>query len=458
MFRDRADAGQQLAARLSGLAGKDVVVLGLPRGGVAVAFEVARRLGAPLDVIVVRKLGVPFQPELGMGAIGEGGVRILNEEVVALAGVGPQEVEAVERRERAELDRRARQLRGQRPPVEIAGKVAVVVDDGIATGFTARAACQVARARGARRVVLAVPVGPEASVAELSRVADEVVCLATPPSFFAVGQWYQDFSQLSDAEVVALLETAAKGPSAGGRRPPGGEEPVELEAGGRRLAGQLWSPPEAQAVVVFAHGSGSGRHSPHNRTVASVLARAGLASLLVDLLTEQEQLERARVFDVALLAGRLAEATAWARRRPGWADLPIGYFGASTGAAAALWAAAEPGSGVGAVVSRGGRPDLAWERLGSVRCPTLLIVGSLDPEVLELNRRALERLGGEGRLEVVPGASHLFEEPGALEVVAEAARQWFSRHLLGQGEPPGGPARPGTEDGAGWAGGGGQPR
>ena len=209
MFRDRLDAGRRLAGELAHLEGEDVVVLGLPRGGVPVAFEVARALGAPLDVIVVRKLGVPFQPELAMGAIGEEGVLVLQPDVVRMAGVGEQELAAVERREGAELERRAARFRAGRPRPSLEGRTAVIVDDGIATGSTARAACQVARAQGAARVVLAVPVAPGSSASELSDAADELVILELPEPFFAVGEWYEDFSQISDDEVVTLLRRAA---------------------------------------------------------------------------------------------------------------------------------------------------------------------------------------------------------------------------------------------------------
>jgi putative phosphoribosyl transferase len=200
-----------LAEELMDLVDDDVVVLGLPRGGVPVAFEVARKLGAPLDVIVVRKLGVPFQPELGMGAIGEDGVCIVNREVLCGARIGEGELIAVERRERAELERLVHRFRGDRPRVSLVGRVAVLVDDGIATGSTARAACQVARAQGAARVVLAVPVAPSSSIATLADFADEVVCLEAPQYFHAVGEWYDDFSQTSDKRVVDLLELAAAG-------------------------------------------------------------------------------------------------------------------------------------------------------------------------------------------------------------------------------------------------------
>ena len=204
-FRDRADAGQQLAAHLGHLRGPDTVVLGLPRGGVPVAAEVARALDAPLDVVVVRKLGVPYRPELAMGALGEGGVVVRLEEVVRLAGVAEAAFADVERRENAELDRRLRHLRSVRPRVPLEGRAVVVVDDGIATGSTARAACAVVRAQGAASVVLASPVCAPDAAAALAEEVDEVVCVATPSRFGSVGRHYTDFRPTTDDEVVDLL-------------------------------------------------------------------------------------------------------------------------------------------------------------------------------------------------------------------------------------------------------------
>ncbi|MEU5845847.1 phosphoribosyltransferase [Saccharopolyspora shandongensis] len=204
-FENRRDAGRRLAGQLLHLREADAVVLGLPRGGVPVAYEVARALRAPLDVIVVRKLGVPTHPELGMGAIGEGEVRIINDEVLWKTGVNATELDEVERRERVELDRRAKLFRVDRRRVDVVGRTAIVVDDGIATGSTAHVACRVAREQGAARVVLAVPVAPPHALERLEEVTDEQVCLETPGWFMAIGQWYRDFAQTSDAEVVELL-------------------------------------------------------------------------------------------------------------------------------------------------------------------------------------------------------------------------------------------------------------
>jgi putative phosphoribosyl transferase len=388
-----------------------------------------------LDVIVVRKLGVPLQPELGMGAIGEGGARVLNAVVVRDAGVSSEQIAAIERTERAELARRVRRFRGARERLSVAGRTAIIVDDGIATGSTARAACRVARAQGASHVVLAVPVAPPESLESLRHDADEVVCVETPEYFFAIGQWYADFSQTPDDEVVALLESTGAGEKPavedlGHEARDVMDEEVEVHAGTVLLSGHLTLPGGARSVVMFAHGSGSSRHSPRNQFVASVLNRDRLGTLLFDLLTAEEELDRANVFDITLLARRLAEVTLWLRSELKMRHTRVGYFGASTGAGAALLAAAEPHAQIGAVVSRGGRPDLAASRLGEVRAPTLLIVGGRDELVLELNRKAKAQLRCENRLAIVPEATHLFEEPGALEIVADMASSWFTRHLL----------------------------
>lgn len=431
MFSNRVDAGRQLARSLQHLRGPDTVVLGLPRGGVPVAYEVASALDAPLDVIVVRKLGVPFQPELAMGAVGEEGVLVLNPEVVRLAHVGEAEMASVERRELAVVEDRAARFRAGRPRLPLDGKTALIVDDGVATGATARAACRVARELGAARVVLAVPVGPIHVEERFRDDADEVVCPSQPAEFYAVGQFYADFSQTTDDEVTGLLERRATtmGSPAPVMDGEAYDEDVRIPLGALELEGRLAVPAGAQGVVLFAHGSGSSRHSPRNRYVASVLQQAGIGTLLFDLLTTAEEHDRRLVFDVDLLATRLAGVTAWLREQPAAARLPIGYFGASTGAAAALWAAAAPDQDIAAVVSRGGRPDLAIPRLHHVRAATLLIVGGRDSMVLDLNREAQRHMRCENDLAVVRGASHLFEEPGTLAEAAGLARDWFRSHL-----------------------------
>jgi putative phosphoribosyl transferase len=210
-FLNRADAGRRLAeaVRSASASSDAVVVLGLPRGGVPVAAEVALALVSSLDVVVVRKLGVPFQRELAMGAIGEDGVRVENPEVLRACGLVSLDLDAAELRERPELERRAQAYRAGRPRIDLGGKAVIVVDDGIATGSSARAACAVVRAFGARHVIVAAPVASGRAAADLSAVADAVVVVATPEPFRAVGEWYDDFTQTTDDEVVRLLSTAA---------------------------------------------------------------------------------------------------------------------------------------------------------------------------------------------------------------------------------------------------------
>jgi putative phosphoribosyl transferase len=428
VFADRREAGRQLARRLEHWRGQDVVVLGLPRGGVPVAYEVAKALGAPMDVIVVRKLGLPFQPEVAMGAIGEDGARMLNRHIVARAGVSTEEIEQVEARERAVLEDRIVRFRKGRERIDLAGRTALVVDDGIATGATANVACQVARHLGAARVVLAAPVAPPEAV-EHAEGADEVVVMSMPRQFMAVGMHYNDFSPTSEEEVIALLDAAAAPREKDESASPDADEDVGIPVGDVILAGHLQVPPAATAVVVFAHGSGSSRHSPRNRYVASILQEAGLGTLLLDLLSVEEELDRANVFDIGLLADRLTAVTAWLGTRADTRACAVGYFGASTGAGAALLAAADPTSPVAAVVSRGGRVDLAAPRLGEVRAPTLMIVGSHDEYVLGLNRQAQAQMTCANRISVVLGATHLFEEPGTLAEAASLARDWFVEHL-----------------------------
>jgi len=428
-YRNRTEAGRRLATELREYADRpDVLILALPRGGVPVGYEVARALRAPLDVFIVRKLGVPAHPELAMGAIATGGIRVVDRTVMESFGVTDAELAAVAAAEEQELDRRERRYRAGQPPPDVAGKTVILVDDGLATGATMAAAATALRAERPARLVVAVPVAARETCRDIRRLVDHAVCAMTPEPFLAVGLWYEDFSETTDEEVRELLARgAAEMP------PPGNEREVRVGAGAVTLSGSLAVPAEARGVVLFAHGSGSGRHSPRNRYVAEQLRQAGMATLLMDLLTPAEEMEdqrtRALRFDIGRLAERVVAAVGWLDREPGTRGLPVGLFGASTGAAAALIAAAARPDVVEAVVSRGGRPDLAGDALERVRAPSLFIVGGRDQQVLELNRRAMDRMSAPVRLEVVPGAGHLFEEPGALAEVAGLAGDWLAGHL-----------------------------
>jgi putative phosphoribosyl transferase len=416
-FHDRLDAGRQLAQRLAHLRGQKPVVLAIPRGAVPMGRVIADALDGELDVVLVRKLGAPHNPELALGAIDEHGSVHMNPES-ALLTLPHRYVADVAQKQLDLIHARRRSYGVQ--PIPLRDRVVVVVDDGLATGATMFAALEAARAQDPQRLICAVPVAAADSLERVRRHADEVVCLATPEPFLSVGQWYEDFSAVEDADVIRVL--------AHGRT---STRSLRIDAGApSRLPADLTLPAQPRGLVVFVHGSGSSRLSPRNRAVAEALQQAGFATLLFDLLTPEEDNDPVARFDIPLLARRLGATLSQLHADPSLATMPIGLFGASTGAAAALIAAAEHPAHIAAVVSRGGRPDLAGEDVfPRVRAPTLLIVGGADHEVLALNRQALARLPREAELSIVPGATHLFEEPGALDQVAAAASAWFRRWL-----------------------------
>jgi putative phosphoribosyl transferase len=297
IFNDRAEAGRALARELSGYGGReDAIVLALPRGGLPVAYEVATALGLPLDVLTVRKLGLPFQPELAIGAIASGDVTILDERVVEELGIPRQEVIKIRNHELIELDRRERLYRRGRGALNLRGKLAIIVDDGVATGSTMKAAIEAVRRLAADRVVVAVPVAPARTRDAMQHIADDVICLSCPERFQAVGQWYAQFGQVSDKEVQRLLADARKLVTVGAAAPAldverrencaqletaldcdtpeaGGlaerlhihERHIHIDRPGFTLDGDLAIPAETRGIILFAHGSGSSRHSPRNK-------------------------------------------------------------------------------------------------------------------------------------------------------------------------------------------------
>ena len=396
-------------------------------------------LDVPLDIIVVRKLGVPYQPELAMGAIGEGGVRILNDRVVALTGVTPAQIDEAQTREEVELARRAVRFRGTRQRVPLAGRGRVDrrrrhrnrLDGTRRVQGRTRPGCRASRRRDAR--------APPDTVASLQDDADEVIVLHTPQQFFAIGQFYEDFAPTPDDEVVRLLAasrepvvaSAAEAGDAGD--PPDRDEEVEVHVGAATVGGHLTVPDGARAIVAVrgtaaaaaatAHATGSSRRPS---------TRAGLGTLLFDLLTPAEEHDRGE-----RVRHPVACAAGWSTSPGGCAPSPTGATrrsGTSARARAPVPPSGRPPNPTrcaspwchAAVV-----PTSRYARLGDVRSPTLLIVGGDDTLVLQLNREAQAQMQCETRLSVVPGASHLFEEPGTLQLAAELARDWFVDHLMG---------------------------
>lgn len=443
LYRDRTAAGKAVSRALRGLDGRrDVVVLGLPRGGVPVARVVADALDAPLDVIVARKLGVPGLGEVAFGAIVEGSREIVEDSVRWYIGIPNRVAAPIVARERTELDRRVRLYRAGAPMIDLRDRTVIIVDDGLASGATLRAAAVSVRLRRPARVIAAVPVASPAHCEDVRSVVDELVAVATPDPFETVSAWYEDFAPVGDAEVLRLLGRPAR---AGAREGEAGggvdlldERGIAIPIAGSAgraaasMIGELGLPDAAATgLAILAHGGGSSRNSYRNRYLAGRLRQGGWATIRLDLLLEHERvaddLDGAARFDISRIAGRLVCAMEWAaRERAPGADRMV-LFGASTGAAAALVAAATRGDLIRGVVSRGGRVDLAGAALPAVRSPVLMIVGGADAETLRATRACAGRLGGPSRLTVVPRAGHTFEEPGALGAVGEHSVRWLAR-------------------------------
>jgi putative phosphoribosyl transferase len=434
-FIDRLEAGVILASHLHQFANNpNVIILALPRGGVPVAYEVARALSAPLDLMVVRKLGLPGHEELAIGAIASGGAVFFNQRLLNQVHLDESSLQSIIDREKKELLRREHVYRGQRPFPELKDKDVILVDDGIATGSTMMAAIKAIRHQQPHSIIVAAPVAARNTCEEMASLVDKIICPLQPEHFYAVGLWYDNFPQTSDDEVIELLKKLqSDAESIRYKFSINTPHNVRIPTNQTNLDGILYIPEGARGLVLFVHGSGSSRLSIRNQFVAKVLNQAKLSTLLFDLLTPDEDEIDSRTgelrFNINFLASRLIDVTQWCLQQHQLRHLPIGYFGASTGGGAALVAAAQKPDWVQAIVSRGGRPDLAGESLAYVQAPTLLIVGGEDDAVIDMNQQALTKLTCKTAMEIVPGATHLFEEPGTLEKVAELAKYWFLNQL-----------------------------
>ncbi|WP_374074495.1 erythromycin esterase family protein [Bdellovibrio bacteriovorus] len=426
-FANRQEAGRLLGEKLISFKDQNPVVLAIPRGGVPLAFEVAKILKCPLDLLMVKKIGAPRQPELAVGAVSEDAKPIFNESLVQALSLKRTYLNQTAKEKISEIQEQLKKFRGSKKTEPIKGKTVILIDDGIATGSTLMAAIQFLRQKEPKKIIVAAPVGAQETIDKIQRVADQVVCLSTPEKFMAVGLWYEDFTQVSDEEVVRLIgESRFLKDEA--------QTEITIQDGSVKVFGDLTHVEKSKGLIIFAHGSGSSRKSSRNQFVAKELNKIGFSTLLFDLLSEKESLDRSNVFDLNLLAKRLLLATDAGLAEINNPTLPLGYFGASTGAGAALVAAAQSKKKISAVVSRGGRPDLADKYLEQVSSPTLLIVGQNDIPVIAMNKSAADKIKNS-RLVIVPGATHLFEEPGTLEEVVEYAAGWFTQYLQNKKNP-----------------------
>jgi putative phosphoribosyl transferase len=439
MFRDRTEAGEKLADALAALVRRPAVVAAIPRGGVSVALPVVGRLRVPLTVVYARKLTSALAPELAVGALDEDGEATVDSRTVALLGLSQDEVERATSRVAAEIRRRMA-LYGV-PPLShyLPGATVVLVDDGLATGLTMRAAVANARRHGAREIVVAVPCASGEAAARFRVEADRFVSLVVDRDFHAVGAYYEDFSPVSDEEVLAMLAEAQKL----GERRLAGMRVLFYNSRGLALAGELLMPETAgpHPLVVFAHGWGSSKASPRNRAMAAALVAEGISAFLFDFTGHGDSEGTPAESTEAQQADDLRSAIAVLRTLDDIDTERLGVAGASSGAAAALrCAAALPP--VRALVLRSANvagdagPAAALEIAARVKAPTLLVVGERDAPILDQNQALVRALGGPRRLDVVPHGDHLFENPGALARAAALTTAWFSKHLTSRDALP----------------------
>ena len=465
-FCDRAHAGQALARTLRRAdLGGDVTVIGLACGGVPVAREVADALGVPLGVMVSRKVGVPGIEEVALGAVAEGSDRVVADDMAWYIGVPSRLVDRLAARERVEVERRAYIYRSGRPLPDVKNRTVILVDDGLATGATLRAAALAIRNARPRRIIAAVPVASLTGAAEVRIDVDELVATIIPQKFDTIASWYDDYTPVCDEEVLGHLGRPTRVAIMTGRhvvsdilrdvgnriapallgadRRHAAERQIAIPGSGGALTAEFGGPEyladadepssaeTARGLVILTNGDGGSRHSYRNRYLAGRLRLAGYATLRVDLLTaEERRSERAlsMACDLPRMTERLTSACEWTARAQVQGAHRTILIGASTGAAAALATAARRPGHVHAVVARAGRVELAADVLPHVSTPVMLIVGATDRDAIRRNGEAMRALPRGALLIRIPRASHAFTEPGALGAVAEQTVRWLD-HL-----------------------------
>ena len=418
-FENREHAGKTMAETLMQYKHLNPVVLALPRGGVPIAFEIANQLQAPLDVILVKKIGAPGHEEFAIGAVAEDEKPILNHKVIKQYQFNPEEIENIIGNRITEIRNRSKTYRKLTKKIPLEGRNVIVVDDGLATGATMLAAVRWLRTQKINKIIVAVPVSSKEAASEIKKLVDEFISLHTPENFIAVGMWYKDFPQVSDEEVLRLLSNKIIKP----RIIPYN---VIIEDENIKLQGIVRIPQNAKGIILFAHG-GNGIHK-HQIDVfmANSLNNSGFATLLINLLTESESLDQKSAFNVELLTKRLLVATRWVKANH--AGLAIGYFGTSIGTAAAIKASKDR-LDIFAIVSLTGRPDLAHEVLAKTYAPALLMAGANDKTNIPYNKMAKEELTN-AKIVLIPHVAQDFEDPETLKQIALHTINWFKNSII----------------------------
>ncbi|MEK7700649.1 MAG: alpha/beta fold hydrolase [candidate division NC10 bacterium] len=429
-FRDRAHAGRELAEALAPIWKPPCVVAGIPRGGVSVAMPIVERFRVPLTVVYARKLTSASAPEFAFGALDEDGQATVDQRSVAMLGLGPADVEKAKERVSKEIRRRMTTYRVPPLAAHLPGPAVVLVDDGLATGLTMRAALEYARRHGAREIIVAVPCASDSAAREFERAADRFVSLTVDPDFMAVGQYYMDFSPVSDDEVIAMLARCGEPGTPVVPADPGDVRVLFKNSRGWALAGRLLVPasPGPHPVVVFAHGWGSGKDSPRNRAVAEALRALGFAAFLFDFTGHGESQGAPEDSTPEQQADDLAAALDTLEGLDEVDAGRIGAAGARSGAAVVLVLAARDPR-IRALALRSPNPAGAEDAVARVTVPALLVVGEHDTPIRKAIALLLDRFGGPRRIEVVPGGDHLFEDPAALASATAATVAWFKDHL-----------------------------